>query len=248
MSTDKIDIHYNKLINSTHTHISPLDFSPEESLESGLASHLPSDSRFIVIIPSHDFESFVTDYHKRWFTQPQSPRLPAAPLDCSHDQETDFVLFPTSNNHRQARRQTELAPVTSHTVPNLRTGTTYHGQQQHGQRRHSIHQASVAFSSQTLQVDNRVQGSELFVSSPSSKMSKFSGHSPQFYPSSSPTSSAGLNRSLSSCARPPVPLFSDHSLENADPRGTKQMALDTPEGEPILKRAVSFDVILMRCK
>lgn len=202
---------------------------PLELLNSSLASRSSPGSRFTATIPSHDFQTFVTDYHKKWLTQPQSPRLPATALDSNHNQDSDFVLFPNTTDHRPARRQTERAPATSHTALNNRIGSAYYGQNQH-HRRPSTQQASSASAIQNPRVSDLGHDTGSIASSTSLQQSNPTGQQPHFYASSAPSSSTTLPQQNSPRTRPPVPLFTCNSTGNMQDQRTNMSHSVFPEG------------------
>ena len=214
-STDKIDNQYFKSTNSTQLPLHPSDIPFQESLNHSSASR-SFGSRFTATISPHDYLSFITDNHQTWLTQPPSPR----PTTQQHTPqnfttpEADFVLFPTPST-RPARRQTELAQVTSRTALNHSLGQTSPGQQyqdnlQH--RRESTHQQPTSVSPyQNLRVRSIIQGTGPIASSTTSpRFSPTGQHQQQnFYASSAPSSTTALQQSPST--RPPVPLFPRNS-------------------------------------
>lgn len=233
-SSDKIAIHFQKTPNNNSTHTQPFqsELPPQELLNLSLASRNSPGARFTATIPAYDSPSFVTDHHKRWLTQPQSPRLPPTTSDFSHDQEADFVLFPTPTDHRLARIKTERALATSRTAPNLRIGSAYHGQQQQQQhRRQSPQQASSASPIQNPRVSDLIQDTGSVASSTSLQQSTPTGQQQHFYASSAPSSSTALLQQQFPRTRPPVPLFTCNSTGNLQDQQATNMSHSTfPEG------------------
>lgn len=225
VTTDKIVHQVANLHNhSTQTQTFHSELPPQDLLNLSFASRSNPGSLFTATIPPHDFQSFVTDHHKRWLTQPQSPRLLATSSDHTHNQEADFVLFPTPTDLRQARRPIERAPATSRTTPNLRIGSAYHGQKQH--RQNLTQQASSASPIQNPRVSGLSQDTGSIASS-TSQQSNPTGQQ-HFYASSAPSSSIAL---LQQQPRPPVPLFTCNSTGNLQGQRTTNMSQSPyPEG------------------
>ena len=218
---------------------SPSDLPHQEYLNQQLASpSICSGSRFTATIPSHDYQSFVTDTSQTWLSQPQSPRhlTPATNPISFSDQDSDFVLFPptaTAHAPSTTRRNIGFVPATSHTAPNQRLGQAYNGQQQHHRRRNSTQPLSTSASSlQNLRVSGIIQGNSSLSSSPS--MQQFNsptGQQQRFYANSAPSSTTVLHQQ-SPRTRPPVPLFSN-STGNINQQNTSTMAFSHGfEGTP----------------
>jgi general control protein GCN4 len=151
---------------------------------------------------------FVTDHHKKWLTQPQSPRLRPTSPDFSADQDIDFVLFPSPTHHRQARGPTERAPATFGVISPAH-GSTGHGQLQQHQRRNSTRQTASASPVQNPRVSNIIHDTASCPSSTSLQPSNSPGPRSHFYASSAPSSLVNLEHQNNRRTRPPVPLFSN---------------------------------------
>lgn len=120
------------------------------------------------------------------------------------------MLFPTSPDHRQTRRQTDCAQVASRLVPSLEPGATVHGHPQQDQRQHSALQTSRSASSvQNLRVSNIVHDTGSRASSTSSQRLNSLGQRPHFYATSAPSSLVNLRPDNRQRTRPPVPLFNN---------------------------------------
>lgn len=225
--THKIDLHSFHVPNSTHTQPTPSDIPSPEHLNQRLASRIPNGSRFTATIPSHDFQSFVTDHHKRWLTQQPTPRLPAFSPDCQVDPESDFVLFPGSTDLHQACGPTGWAQVASPVIPSLEPVAALHGHPQKDKGQHSalLQTSSASASSvQSARANNTVHDTGSRVSSTSASHLNFLSQRPRFYASSAPSSSVNLR------TRPPVPLF-HKSTGNMNFQTLSDSTQPLPEGK-----------------
>ncbi|KAL9046632.1 MAG: hypothetical protein Q9214_000577 [Letrouitia sp. 1 TL-2023] len=214
----------------------PIPYLPtQELLNQTSASRFTRNACSLATIPPHAFTSFVTDYQQSpWPTQPQSPRHPTPITTPAFGQtQEDFVLFPSNTSAAPARRNTELAPATSRTVPNQSPlESPLSGYQQQQRRRDFGQQVPPSVPSPVSSLQNtggtdQIQGSGHNSLPPSQRLSP-TGYNPrqQLYLSPAPSSSTSLPQPQ---VRPPVPLFSENSTESMQ-RSPAMAPFDATEG------------------
>ena len=226
---DRHSLHPFRLLHSIQpSTTSPSDLPAQEYLNHTFASSICSGSRFTATIPPHDLQSFVTDHPQTWLTQPQSPRLPLPATSSSSsylNQDSDFVLFPTTADTRPARRHTDL-PATPCIAPSTHAAPAYSPPNGQRYRSNSTQQDRTSSASpiQNPRVSGIIHGTGSFSSSPSMQQFNPTGQSQHFYSNSAPSSSTGLIQNQSPRTRPPVPLF-HNSTGNLPKQDTSSMAL-----------------------
>ncbi|KZL80239.1 bzip transcription factor, partial [Colletotrichum incanum] len=194
-----------KISSQLQATISTTQFNPsvqptQVDLNFTTASSFSSSSPPATIQPQ-DFSVFTTDSQSPWLPS-SSPSLPALPV---HQQQfsppeqspqQDFVLFdqPRTSQPRHLAAQAAFGL-------NQRRHSSHHLRQQQVQGRIQLHQNHRVAQIQASGPRRHPRSSAVF--SPA--------QSAQFYASSAPSSSAALNRRQ----RPPVPLFSQSSQDQA---------------------------------